>query len=174
MSARPHSIATEDKHMRQPDAPGVGERAPEFSLPASTGGEVSLDDFAGDRPVVLYFYPKDDTPGCTKEACSFHDLGAEFERAGAAIVGVSTGALDSHRKFAAKHGLPFPLLSDTEAAVSRAYGVYKEKAAYGRKRWGIERTTFVIDKQGIVRKVYKRVQVEEHAQAVLNFIREHI
>lgn len=149
----------------------VGHKAPQFTLPASTGGSISLKDHAGKAVVVLYFYPRDDTSGCTKEACSFRDLRGEFEKAGAAILGVSADSLESHGKFAAKHGLNFPLLSDTDAKVCAKYGVWKEKSMYGRRSMGIERTTFVIGRDGVVRKVYPKVRVEKHADEVLEFVR---
>ena len=148
-----------------------GEKAPEFSLPASTGGEISLSQFKGKSHVVLYFYPKDMTPGCTKEACDFRDVKAQFEKAGAVILGVSTDDLRSHGKFTANYSLNFPLLSDADKKVTTEYGVYKDKSLYGRLGMGTERTTFVIDKEGVVRKVYHKVKVEKHAEAVLEFIR---
>jgi thioredoxin-dependent peroxiredoxin len=147
-----------------------GSKAPAFSLPASTGESVSLEDLRG-KVVVLYFYPKDNTSGCTKEACSFRDLKAEFEAAGAAILGVSRDSLASHDKFVDKQSLNFPLLSDPEAEVCNAYGVYKEKSQYGRTFMGIERTTFVIDGEGVIRRVYPRVKVDQHADAVLEFVK---
>jgi len=130
-----------------------GQKAPAFTLPASTGGKTSLRDFAGKQHVVLYFYPRDMTPGCTQEACSFRDLRSECERAGAAIRGVSTDDLGSHSKFAEAHDLSFPLLSDADAKVATKYGVWKEKRQYGRTYMGIERTTFVMDKAGVIRRV---------------------
>lgn len=148
-----------------------GSPAPDFKLPASTGGEISLQDFHGKQIVVLYFYPKDMTPGCTREACSFRDLGGEFAEAGAMILGISADDLQSHAKFADKHQLSFPLLSDLNGLVAQQYGVWKEKNLYGKKRMGVERTTFVIDKQGIVRKVYPKVKVDDHAETVLEFVR---
>jgi thioredoxin-dependent peroxiredoxin len=148
-----------------------GQEAPEFSLPASTGGEVALADYAGKRHVVLYFYPRDLTPGCTTEACSFRDLRGELEAAGAVILGVSTDDLRSHDRFALKHELNFPLLSDVGGVVARLYGVYKEKSMYGKTFLGINRMTFVIDKAGILRKVYPRVKVSQHADEVLAFVR---
>lgn len=147
----------------------VGQPAPEFSLPASTGGEISLADFRGKQHVVLYFYPKDLTPGCTKEACSFRDLRTDFAGAGAAILGVSADSLGSHEKFTEKHHLNFPLLSDAGGQVAQAYGVWKQKAA---GRMGVERTTFLIDRQGIIRRVWPKVKVEEHAEQVLAAVRE--
>ena len=149
-----------------------GKKAPEFSLPASTGGEIALKDFEGKSHVVLYFYPRDMTPGCTQEACSFRDLRGEFEKAGAVILGVSTDDLASHDKFASAHNLNFPLLSDSDAAVATKYGVWKEKTMYGKKSMGIERTTFVIDRDGIIRKIYPNVNVEKHADEVLEFVRQ--
>ena len=154
------------------ERPAEGEMAPEFSLPTQTGASpVSLADFRGKKSVVLYFYPKDDTPGCTAESCSFRDMRSEFEEAGAEILGVSLDDVDSHRQFADKYRLPFPLLADTDAAVSTAYGVYKEKNLYGKKSMGIERTTFVIDPEGRVAKVYPRVKVDQHTDEVLAFLR---
>lgn len=156
-----------------PDRPEVGADAPEFTLPTQTGdAPVSLSDFKGKKSVVLYFYPKDDTPGCTAEACAFRDLQKDYDEAGAVILGVSTDSVDSHRKFAEKYHLPFPLLADTDTAVSTAYGVYKEKNNYGKKYMGIERTTFVIDKNGKIAKVYPRVKVDQHGDAVLAFLRQ--
>jgi peroxiredoxin Q/BCP len=148
-----------------------GKKAPQFTLPASTGGKIALKDYKGKSHVVLYFYPRDDTSGCTKEACSFRDLRDEFEQAGAAILGVSADDMASHEKFAGKYDLNFPLLSDPDAKVCTKYGVWKEKSMYGKKFMGIERTTFVIDKAGTVRKVYPKVKVAEHADQVLEFVR---
>jgi len=148
-----------------------GKKAPDFSLPASTGGQISLSQFKGKSHVVLYFYPKDMTPGCTTEACAFRDLKGDFDKAGAVILGVSADSVDSHGKFTAKHRLNFPLLSDTDRKVCAQYGVYKEKSLYGRLFMGIERTTFVIDKKGVIRKIYPKVKVEKHADQVLKFLR---
>ncbi|MCX8052381.1 MAG: thioredoxin-dependent thiol peroxidase [Armatimonadetes bacterium] len=148
-----------------------GQKAPEFTLPATGGRTVSLADFRGKKNVVLYFYPKDDTPGCTKEACSFRDVMSEFEAVGAVILGVSTDSIESHEKFAAKHNLLFPLLSDEQKTVSTAYGVLKEKSMYGKTFLGVERTTFAIDKDGIVRKVWPNVKVEGHIDEVLDFVK---
>lgn len=148
-----------------------GEVAPDFSLPASTGGEIRLADLRGKQNVVLYFYPKDMTPGCTQEACSFRDLKAEFEAAGAVILGVSADTLESHAKFVDKHQLSFTLLSDLNAEVAQTYGVWKEKNNYGKKYMGMERTTFVIDKHGVIRKIYRKVKVDQHAEAVLEAVR---
>lgn len=148
----------------------VGSPAPEFTLPAGDGEKVSLQDLRG-SVVVLYFYPKDDTPGCTKEACGFRDLYGEFRKNGAVVLGISTDPPESHAKFAGKYQLPFPLLSDVDASVSTAYGVYKEKNLYGRKKMGIERTTFLIGPDGYVRKIYPKVKVEGHVEQVLRDVR---
>jgi peroxiredoxin Q/BCP len=153
-----------------PDWPGesltVGMEAPEFSLPSTTGNRITLSEFRG-RRVVLYFYPKDDTPGCTMEACAFRDNLSRIESKDAVIFGVSLDDELSHQRFAQKYNLTFPLLSDIDAAVSRRYGTYKEKNLYGRTFWGIERTTFVIDREGKVENVFRRVKVEGHADEVL-------
>jgi len=146
--------------------PTVGEPAPDFRLPSGSGEELSLAELRG-RAVVLYFYPKDDTSGCTAEACAFRDLRAEFEARGAAVVGVSPDGVASHRKFAQKHGLTFPLMADAGAELCRRYGVWKEKSMYGRKYMGVERTTFLIDRDGLIRKIYPKVSVTGHADAVL-------
>ena len=144
----------------------VGDKAPDFRTGDQDGESVSLKDFRGKR-VVLYFYPKDDTTGCTAEACAFRDLAAEFGARGAAIVGVSPDPLKSHAQFVGKHELNFPLLADEGSRVSTLYGVWKEKSMYGRKYMGVERTTFLIDRDGIVRKIYPKVSVTGHADAVL-------
>jgi len=148
----------------------VGAKAPEFTLKSHTGHEVSLEDFRDLKNVVLYFYPKDETPGCTREACSFRDLAGEFTERDTVLLGVSLDSTDSHTAFALHHQLPFPLLSDTDAAVSKRYGVYKEKMLYGKSHWGIERTTFAIDKRGILRTIWRRVKVDQHAQEVVDFV----
>jgi peroxiredoxin Q/BCP len=148
-----------------------GKKAPAFTLQDASGNKISLRDFRGKNVVVLYFYPKDMTPGCTQEACSFRDLKAEFEQAGAVILGVSPDSVDSHGKFITKHGLNFPLLSDPDAKVASKYGVWKEKRMYGRTYMGIERTTFVIDKEGTIRKIFPKVKVDKHADEVLEVVR---
>ena len=153
------------------DAPvKVGARAPDFTLKANTGESVSLDDFRDRKHVVLYFYPRDETPGCTREACSFRDLEATFAKHDTVILGVSLDATDSHAAFALHHKLTFPLLSDTDASVSKRYGVYREKILYGKSHWGIERTTFAVDKRGLLRKIWRRVKVDRHADEVLAFV----
>ncbi len=149
----------------------VGDKAPAFTLPDQDGKKVSLKSLLGNGVVVLYFYPKDNTPGCTKEACSFRDDYSAFKRAGAQIVGVSTDSAASHTKFRSKFDLPFPLLADEDKEVVQGYGVWKNKVLYGRKFKGIERTTFVIDKKGIVRAVFPKVKVDGHSTAVLEAVK---
>jgi len=144
----------------------VGDKAPEFSLPDETGKTVSLKDFKGQQ-VVLYFYPKDDTPGCTKEACGFRDSITPILKTGSVILGVSLDGQESHRQFIAKHQLPFSLLSDEDVTVSKGYGVYKEKNMYGKKYWGIERSTFVIDRAGSITAIYRKVRVDGHVDEVM-------
>jgi peroxiredoxin Q/BCP len=148
----------------------VGERAPEFSLPDQHGKTVSLKNFKG-KQIVLYFYPKDDTPGCTKESCDFRDVESQILRAGGVILGVSLDGKESHQKFIKKFGLPFSLLSDEDAAISRTYGVYKEKNMYGRQYWGIERSTFVIDAGGKLKAIFRKVKVDGHADEVLTALK---
>ena len=148
-----------------------GQMAPDFSLMDQVGETVQLSALRG-KHVVLYFYPKDDTPGCTKEACGFRDLHAGFEAAGAVILGVSPDSVKSHDKFRTKYDLPFRLLSDAEKEVVQLYGVWKEKSMYGRKYMGVERTTFVIDREGKVRKIFPKVKVTQHPEAVLATVRE--
>ena len=131
---------------------------------------VTLKHVTG-SPVVLYFYPKDDTPGCTKESCEFRDAETAIRKAGAFVLGVSLDDEASHQKFIAKYSLPFSLLCDEEAKVSTAYGVYKEKNMYGRKYWGIERSTFVIDETGVIRAAFRKVKVDGHAKEVLAVLR---
>ena len=150
--------------------PVIGKPAPDFTLPSTTGEPVSLRQFKGKKTVILYFYPKDDTPGCTKEACDFRDHTPEIEAHGAVLFGVSTDGIESHQKFKAKHHLPFTLLSDEDAAVSKQFGVYKQKNVYGKKSMGIERTTFIIDKTGRIATIYPKVKVEGHIDDILSFI----
>src|SRR5512140_3423751 len=143
--------SNKEEHMSKDIA--VGQMAHELSIPDQHGKPVTLKSFKG-KQVVLYFYPKDDTPGCTKESCDFRDVESQILRAGGMIVGVSLDGKESHQKFIKKFGLPFPLLSDEDAAISKAYGVYKEKSMYGRKYWGIERSTFIIDTEGKVKAIF--------------------
>jgi peroxiredoxin Q/BCP len=144
----------------------VGDKAPEFSLPNQDGDKVSLKGLKG-KQVVLYFYPKDDTSGCTKEACDFRDSLAPIKKTGTVVLGVSMDGKGSHQKFIAKYGLTFALLSDEDASTSKAYGVYKEKSMYGRKYWGIERSTFVIDATGRIKALFRKVKVPGHINEVL-------
>jgi len=143
-----------------------GEKAPGFTLQADDGKDVSLSNFQG-KKVVLYFYSKDGTPSCTREAIEFRDLAHEFENEDILILGVSKDSIKSHQKFKLKHGLPFTLLSDPEGKVLNLYGVWKKKKLYERTFMGTERTTFLIDEKGIVEKVYRKVRVKGHAQVCL-------
>jgi thioredoxin-dependent peroxiredoxin len=152
--------------------PMAGKPAPEFELPDAAGHPVKLHDLTAKGNVVLYFYPKDLTPGCTREACDFRDNLARVKAAGAQIVGISADSPQLHQKFIDKHELNFPLLSDPDKGVLKAYGVFKKKSLYGREFMGIERTTFVIDRKGTIRKVFPKVKVEGHAQAVLDALKE--
>jgi peroxiredoxin Q/BCP len=145
---------------------GPGDAAPDFRLATDDGREVSLADFRG-KKVVLYFYPKDDTPGCTKEACSFRDNIARIAAKGAVVLGVSVDSAASHGKFKEKYRLNFPLLADTERRVVEAYGVWQKKALYGRTFLGIQRSTFVIDETGRIAKVFPKVKVDGHVDEVL-------
>ena len=147
-----------------------GKKAPAFTLPSSEGGTVSLKDLKG-KTVVLYFYPKDDTPGCTREACEFRDTQAPLRKAGAVVFGVSGDSLESHGKFKKKYKLNFPLLSDEGHTVAARFGAYGEKSQYGRKFMGIIRSTFVIDGEGVVRKVFPKVKVDGHAEKVLEAVK---
>ena len=143
-----------------------GDEAPDFTLQADDGREVSLSDYRG-KKVVLYFYPKDGTPGCTREAIEFRNIFEEFEKEDVVILGVSKDSVQSHQKFKRKHELPFTLLSDPEGRVLDLYGVWKKKSLYGRTFMGTERTTFLIDDMGVVKKIYRRVRVKGHAQTCL-------
>ena len=143
-----------------------GEAAPDFTLQADDGRKVSLSDFRG-KKLVLYFYPKDETPGCTQEAEGFRDLIKEFQDEDIIILGVSKDSVQSHQKFKQKHNLPFTLLSDPEGKILDLYGVWKKKSLYGKTFMGTERTTFLIDENGVVRKLYRKVSVKGHAQACL-------
>lgn len=143
-----------------------GDQAPDFTLQGDDGNEVSLSDYRGQK-VVLYFYPKDGTPGCTREAVEFRDMMEKFEKEGIVILGVSKDSVQSHQKFKRKHGLPFALLSDPEGEALDLYGVWKKKSLYGRTFMGTERTTFLIDEKGIIQKVHRKVKVKGHAQACL-------
>ncbi len=153
----------------------VGAPAPDFHVPAVTrNGEttLSLSGCRGRQSVVLYFYPQDDTPGCTTQACAFRDLEAQFAEAGSVIWGISPDEQQSHQAFADKYSLPFPLLADPDHAVAASFGVWKEKTNDGKAYWGIERTTFVIDQAGNVAQIYPRVRVDQHANKVLQFVQQ--
>lgn len=151
----------------------VGEKAPDFTLPASNGSDVKLSDFKG-KNVVLYFYPKDMTPGCTTQACDFRDKHEEFQDLNAVILGVSTDPLARHDKFIEKYGLPFLLLADEEHQAAEKFGVWKLKKNFGKEYMGIERSTFIIDQEGNIAKEYRKVKVKEHIEEVLNFVKENL
>ncbi len=144
----------------------IGKPAPDFTLPADGGGRIRLKDQRG-KKVVLYFYPKDDTSGCTAEACGFRDRMPELARQGISVIGVSRDSVASHDKFKSKYGLPFALASDLDGKVSEAYGTWVEKSMYWRKYMGVDRATFLIDEKGVVRAVWRKVKVPGHVEEVL-------
>jgi thioredoxin-dependent peroxiredoxin len=148
----------------------VGQKAPDFTALNDKGEKVKLSDLKG-KKVVLYFYPKDDTPGCTKEACAFRDGIDEIKGKGAVVLGVSADSVDSHKKFKSKFDLNFPLLADTDKKIIESYGVWKEKSMYGKKYMGIERTTFVIDEQGKIAQIFPKVKVDQHYDEVLEALK---
>jgi len=148
----------------------VGDDAPDFTLSSGDGKEAHLASFKGKKEVILYFYPKDDTPGCTQEACEFQEASSQLEASGVVVLGVSRDSLASHQRFAEKYKLSFPILSDPDAVICKAYGVYKLKKNYGKEYWGIERSTFVIDRSGKLAKVFRGVRVKGHVEAVLSAI----
>jgi peroxiredoxin Q/BCP len=150
-----------------------GDQAIDFTLEATNGETVTLSDFKG-KNVVLFFYPKDQTPGCTREACDFRDAYQEFSDLNTVILGISKDSIASHQKFIEKQNLPFLLLSDPEGEVCEKYGVIKDKNMFGRKYKGIERSTFVIDKEGKIAKAYRKVKVADHVQEVLQFVKENL
>ncbi|MEI6513295.1 MAG: thioredoxin-dependent thiol peroxidase [bacterium] len=147
-----------------------GQKAPDFTLSDQDGNAVTLSSYKG-TPVVLYFYPKDDTPGCTAEACAFRDARQEYEQAGAKVLGVSPDSVASHVKFARKHDLSFTLLADVDKHVCETFCVWKEKSMYGKKYMGVERTTFLIDREGQIRKIFPKVSVTGHAKEVLEALK---
>lgn len=151
--------------------PEVGELAPDFTLPRDGGGEVSLSSLRG-APVVLYFYPKDDTPGCAKEACDFRERMPEFEKFDAQVIGMSPDSVKKHDKFKAKYDLPFILAADEEKGVLEAYGVWVEKSMYGRKYMGVERSTYLIDAKGAIKQAWRKVRVPGHVDAVLKALKD--
>jgi peroxiredoxin Q/BCP len=144
----------------------AGKKAPDFSATTDGGGKVKLSDFKGEN-VILYFYPKDDTPGCTKEACGFRDAKPNFSKAKAVVLGVSKDSVARHDKFRDKYDLNFPLLSDEDGKICEKYGTWIEKSLYGRKYMGIDRATFLIDGKGVVRQVWRKVKVPGHVEEVL-------
>ncbi len=147
----------------------IGKAAPAFTMPTDGNGKVSLAALKG-KPVILYFYPKDDTTGCTKQACGFRDALPDFSKIDATIIGVSKDSVASHDKFKAKYELPFTLASDTDTGVAEKYGVWVEKSMYGRKYMGLERSTFLIDGKGIVRGIWRKVKVPGHVEEVLKAV----
>ena len=150
--------------------PDISDPAPDFTLPVTGGGTISLSALKG-SPVVLFFYPRDDTPGCTKESIGFSDRLSDFAEAGVQVFGISRDSMDKHDKFAAKHALTVPLLSDTDGAVTEAYEVWVEKNMYGKKYMGVERSTFLIDGDGKIANVWRKVKVPGHAEAVLDAVK---
>jgi peroxiredoxin Q/BCP len=148
----------------------IGTKAPKFTLPDKDGNLVSLADFAG-KKVVLYFYPRDNTPGCTRQACAFAGAYEEFKSINAVVIGISKDSVASHQKFAEKHGLPFILLSDPERSAIEAYGVWQEKKNYGKVSMGVVRSTFVIDENGVIEKVMPKVKPDTNAEEILTYLR---
>ena len=149
----------------------IGTKAPEFTLPDQEGNLVSLSDFAG-KKIVLYFYPKDNTPGCTRQACAFAEAFEEFKKMDTAVIGVSKDSTASHQKFAEKYGLPFVLLSDPSLAAIQAYGVWQEKKLYGKVSMGVVRSTFLIDENGVIEKVMPKVKPDTNPSEVLAYLQE--
>ena len=149
----------------------IGDKAPDFTLPTDGNGTVSLKALKG-KPVILYFYPKDDTSGCTKEACGFRDALPDFSKSGATVIGVSKDGVASHDKFKKKYKLPFTLASDEDVAVAKRYGVWVEKSMYGRKYMGMDRSTFLIDGKGVIRGLWRKVKVPGHVEEVLKAAKE--
>ncbi len=158
---------------KTPAYPAVGSKAPVFTAEASTGGKVRLADFKG-QVVVLYFYPKDDTSGCTKQACGFRDAHPDYSSAGVVVLGVSPDPIRSHEKFISKYDLPFVLLADEDHAICTAYGTWQQKSMYGRKYMGVARTTFVIGPDGKIAHVFEKVKPAGHETEVLAWVRENL
>ncbi len=149
----------------------VGKKAPDFTLLDQDGKKVSLKDFKG-KKIVLYFYPKDNTSGCTKEACNFRDDFPKFKKTDAVIIGISPDSVSSHKKFVEKYNLPFTLLADEEKNVVEKFGVWKEKSMYGKKYMGVERTTFIIDEEGKIKKIFNKVKVDGHNAEVMEALKD--
>lgn len=152
--------------------PAVGQIAPDFTLPDQNGNDIQLSGFRGTHPVIIYFYPRADTPGCTLEACNFRDSYAPLKETGAVILGISPDTVGKQMKFAVKYDLPFPLLADSEHKIADLFGVWKEKRFMGKNYMGVERTTFLIDREGVVRRIFEKVSVPGHVQEVLSAIHE--
>jgi peroxiredoxin Q/BCP len=159
--------------MPEPKLPSVGKPAPAFKLESSTGKSIALADFKGKQAVVLYFYPKADTPGCTKESCGFRDALAHFDKQKIAVLGISPDPVKAVAKFAKKFELNFPLLADEDHSIAEKYGVWVEKSMYGKKYMGAARTTFVIGKDGKILHVFEKVKPEGHDQEVLAWVKEN-
>jgi len=151
----------------------IGQAAPKFSLASSTGQPIALDDLLGKKLIVIYFYPRADTPGCTAEACGFRDAISEYDKAGVTVLGISPDSIQDVTRFARKYRLNFPLLADPEHKVAEQYGVWREKNMSGRKYWGVARTTFVVDRHGKIVQVFQNVKPAGHEQEVLDWIRSH-
>lgn len=151
-----------------------GKKAPAFSLPSSEDRKIGLKDFVGQQPLVLYFYPKDNTSGCTREACDFRDNMGALQKEGVAVVGISPDSVASHKKFIEKQGLNFPLLADENHEVCEKYGVWKEKSMYGRKYFGVERSTFLIGRDGKIAKAWRKVKVPGHVDEVKTAIKQDL
>lgn len=156
-----------------PAIPAAGTKAPDFDLPSTEGRNIALRDLADRKAVVLYFYPKADTPGCTKEACGFRDAIGEYKKLNVAVLGISPDPVEDVQKFSGKYSLSFPLLADSDHSVAERYGVWGEKNNYGKKYFGVNRTTFVIQDGAIV-KVFEKVKPEGHEAEVLTWLREHL
>ena len=160
--------------MAEPNIPQAGKAAPKFKLASSTGKEIALADFKDKQTVVLYFYPKADTPGCTKESCGFRDALADFDKKKVAVLGISPDPVKAVDKFAKKFELNFPLLADEDHAIAEKYGVWVEKSMYGKKYMGVARTTFVIGTDGKIARVFESVKPEGHDQEVLAWVKENL
>jgi len=151
----------------------LGKKAPDFTLENQDGEKISLSDFKG-KNVILYFYPKDMTPGCTTQACDFRDNYEEFKELDTEVIGISPDPIERHQKFIDKHGLPFQLLADTEQEAAKMYDVWKLKKMFGKEFYGIERSTFIFDKEGIVQKEYRKVRVKGHIADTIEFVKENL